>query len=79
MPLSRIATAEPVIHGVLKLVFAGGYEGVVDLRPIIAQGRIFKWKTFPKFNSKKTATMSIACLSGFYPHPQDVGCFQAPE
>jgi GH15 family glucan-1,4-alpha-glucosidase len=19
------------------------------------------------------------CLSGFYPHPQDVGCFQAPE
>jgi len=20
-----------------------------------------------------------ACLSGFYPHPQDVGCFQAPE
>jgi hypothetical protein len=20
-----------------------------------------------------------ACLSGFYPHPQDVGCFQAPD
>ena len=20
-----------------------------------------------------------ALLSGFYPHPQDVGCFQAPE
>jgi RimJ/RimL family protein N-acetyltransferase len=20
-----------------------------------------------------------SCLSGFYPHPQDVGCFQAPE
>jgi hypothetical protein len=19
------------------------------------------------------------CLSGFYPHPQDVGCFQEPE
>ena len=22
---------------------------------------------------------SELCLSGFYPHPQDVGCFQAPE
>ena len=21
----------------------------------------------------------VVCLSGFYPHPQDVGCFQAPE
>jgi hypothetical protein len=35
--LSRIATAEPVIDGVLKLVFTEGYEGVVDLWLIIAQ------------------------------------------
>jgi hypothetical protein len=41
--LPRIVEAEPVIHGVLKLVFTDGYEGVVDLRPIIAQGRVFKW------------------------------------
>jgi len=46
--LPRIITAEPVIHGVLKLVFTDGYEGVVDLRPIIAQGRIFKWLQKPK-------------------------------
>src|SRR5262245_51482047 len=41
--LPRIKTAKPVIHGVLKLVFTDGYEGVVDLRPIIARGRIFTW------------------------------------
>jgi hypothetical protein len=26
-----------------------------------------------------SARRLIPCLSGFYPHPQDVGCFQAPE
>jgi hypothetical protein len=31
--LPRIAAAEPVIYGVLKLVFTDGYERVVDLRP----------------------------------------------
>jgi Protein of unknown function (DUF2442) len=46
--LPRIKTAEPVIHGVLKLVFTDGYEGVVDLRPIIARGRIFTWLQKPK-------------------------------
>jgi hypothetical protein len=46
--LPRIISAEPVIHGVLKLVFTDGYEGVVDLRPLIAQGRIFSWLQKPK-------------------------------
>ncbi len=46
--LPRIKSAEPVIHGVLKLVFLDGYEGVVDLRPLIAQGKIFKWLQDPK-------------------------------
>ena len=46
--LPRIATAEPVIHGVLKLVFTDGYEGVVDLRPLIAGGRIFTWLQKPE-------------------------------
>jgi hypothetical protein len=46
--LPRIVSAEPVIHGVLKLVLTDGYEGVVDLRPIIAQGRIFSWLQKPK-------------------------------
>jgi hypothetical protein len=31
--LPRIAAAQPVIYGVLKLVFTDGYERVVDLRP----------------------------------------------
>ena len=63
MPLSRIATAEAVIHGVLKLVFADGYEGVVDLRPMIAQGRISSGsksrKTSRKFSSRTMVTTSF--------------------
>jgi hypothetical protein len=39
--LLRITLAEPVIHGVLKIVWTDGYEGVVDLRPTIARGKIF--------------------------------------
>jgi Protein of unknown function (DUF2442) len=46
--LHRIITAEPVIDGVPKLAFCDGYEGVVDLRSFIAQGRIFKWLQKPK-------------------------------
>ena len=38
----RITTAEPVVHGVLKLVWNDGYEGIVDLRGIIADGAIFE-------------------------------------
>jgi hypothetical protein len=33
--------AEPVIHGVLKIIWNDGYEGIVDLRPTIARGKIF--------------------------------------
>jgi hypothetical protein len=50
--LSRIISAEPVIHGVLKIVWNDGYEGVLDLRPTIARGKIFthlrKSKNFQK-------------------------------
>jgi hypothetical protein len=41
--LPRIVSVEPVIHGVLKIVWNDGYEGVVDLRPTIARGRIFTY------------------------------------
>jgi hypothetical protein len=41
--LPRIVSAEPVIHGMLKIVWNDGYEGVVDLRPTIARGRIFTY------------------------------------
>lgn len=45
--LPRIKSAEVVIHGVLKIEFLDGYEGVVDLRPLIAAGRVFKWLQKP--------------------------------
>lgn len=47
-PLPRVASAEPVIHGVLKIVFLDGFEGVVDLRPLIAKGDIFEWLRTPE-------------------------------
>jgi hypothetical protein len=37
----RITAAEPVVQGVLKLGWNDGYEGIVDLRGIIADGEIF--------------------------------------
>lgn len=46
--LPRIRSATPVIHGVLKIVWNDGYEGVVDLRPTIARGRIFTYLQNPK-------------------------------
>ena len=46
--LSSIVDAEPVIHGVLKVRFDDGYEGVVDLRPLIAKGKVFSWLSAPE-------------------------------
>ena len=46
--LPRIVSAQRVIHGVLKIVWTDGYEGVVDLRPMIARGRIFTYLQNPK-------------------------------
>ena len=41
------------MHGVLKIRWRDNYEGLVDLRPVIARGHIFKplqnTKQFPKF------------------------------
>ncbi|MGO9743596.1 MAG: DUF2442 domain-containing protein [Roseiarcus sp.] len=45
--LPCITLAEPVIHGVLKIRFDDGYEGVVDLRPLIAKGKVFSWLETP--------------------------------
>jgi hypothetical protein len=46
--LPRIVVAEPVIHGVLKIVWNDGYEGIVDLRPTIARGKIFTYLKRPE-------------------------------
>jgi len=50
--LPRIVSVEPVIHGVLKIVWTDGYEGIVDLRPTIARGKIFTYLKKPA-NFKK--------------------------
>jgi hypothetical protein len=46
--LPRIVSVEPVIHGVLKIVWTDRYEGIVDLRPTIARGRIFEYLQDPR-------------------------------
>lgn len=50
--LPRIISADPIIHGVLKIVWTDGYEGVVDLRPTIDRGQIFTYLQDPA-NFKK--------------------------
>ena len=32
----------------LKIKFDDGYEGVVDLRPLIAKGKVFAWLSAPE-------------------------------
>ena len=48
----RITGAEAVVPGVLKLTWSDGYEGVVDLRGVIADGEIFEHIRDPE-NFKK--------------------------
>jgi Protein of unknown function (DUF2442) len=47
--IPRILSAEPVVHGVLKLTWNDGYEGIVDLRGIIAKGKIFAPLSNPEY------------------------------
>jgi hypothetical protein len=36
-------SAEPVIFGVVKIVWTDGFAGVVDLRPLLAKGEMFEF------------------------------------
>ncbi len=36
-------SAEPVIFGVVKIVWKDGFAGVVDLRPLLARGDMFEF------------------------------------
>ena len=36
-------SAEPVIFGVVKIVWKDGYAGIVDLRPLLARGEMFEF------------------------------------
>jgi hypothetical protein len=65
--LPRIVEAQPVIYGVLKIKFDDGYEGVVDLRPLIAKGRVFEWLSAPQhFSAVKVDEFghSVSWLDG---------------
>ena len=46
--LPCIVEAQAVIHGVLRIKFDDGYEGVVNLRPLIAKGKVFAWLSTPE-------------------------------
>jgi hypothetical protein len=36
-------SAEPVIFGVVKIVWKDGFAGIVDLRPLLANGEMFEF------------------------------------
>ena len=38
----------PIIYGVPQVKFDDGYEDVVDLRPLIAKGKVFAWLSAPE-------------------------------
>jgi hypothetical protein len=46
--ISRIIAAEPVIHGMLKVQWDDGYAAIVDLRPVIARGKVFTYLQKPE-------------------------------
>lgn len=39
--ITRVRSVEPVLYGVVKIVWLDGFEGIVDLRPVIAVGDLF--------------------------------------
>lgn len=45
--IPRLVSAEPVLHGILKIKWADGYEGIVDLRPVLGRGGIFSFLDVP--------------------------------
>jgi hypothetical protein len=48
-------SVEPVLYGVVKIAWLDGYEAIVDLRPVIADGEIFAFlRNVPeRFNAVK--------------------------
>jgi len=53
--IKRMKSVEPVLYGVLKIAWLDGYQGVVDLRSLLADGEIFEFlrKTPERFNEVK--------------------------
>jgi Protein of unknown function (DUF2442) len=40
--IARIASAEPLSHGVLRITWNDDYSALVDLTSVIAQGNVFR-------------------------------------
>ena len=53
--ITRMKSVEPVLYGVLKIAWLDGYQGVVDLRSLLADGEMFEAlrKTSERFNEVK--------------------------
>jgi hypothetical protein len=47
--MPRIVDAEPVIHSVLRVRLGDGCAGPVDLRPLIAEGKVLAWPPSPEY------------------------------
>ena len=43
----RIKSAEVVMHGIVKLTFLDGFEGVIDLRPLLDVGPMYNFLKGP--------------------------------
>ncbi len=39
--IMRMKSVEPILYGVVKIVWLDGYEAIVDLRPVLAEGEAF--------------------------------------
>lgn len=55
--LPRIRSVAPVIYGVIKILFTDGFEGVVDLRPVLATGDIYD---FLRRNPERFADVAVS-------------------
>lgn len=51
----RMTAVEPVLYGVLKITWLDGFEAIVDLRPVIADGEVFEFlrESPERFNDVK--------------------------
>jgi hypothetical protein len=51
----RMKAVEPILYGVLKITWQDGYEAIVDLRLVIAEGEVFEFlrKSPARFNDVK--------------------------
>ncbi|WOJ90576.1 DUF2442 domain-containing protein [Methylocapsa polymorpha] len=58
----RMKSVEPILHGVVKIVWLDGYEAVVDLRPVISEGEAFAFlrRSQERFRAVKLANFGHA-------------------